>query len=171
MADKKPFVNYSGELKEIAVSDTIAVANGGVDQLAWTSFTPTLANITLGNGTVVCRYKLLSKKTLVFTFQITAGSTTTLASGVLHTLTLPLLAEASKALHSSLGELIIYDSSASLYYTGGIMLETNSGTATASLFTEYANTTYTYLGAFQAGVPITLASGDILSSTFIYETA
>lgn len=171
MADKKPFVNYSGELKEIAITDTIAVANGGVDQLAWTTYTPTLTNITLGNGTLACAYKLLTKKTLAVRFQLTAGTTTAFAAGVLAKFSLPLLAESSIALHSAIGELIYYDASLPNIYAGTLMLETNSGTATAGMYVEYSNSTYTYLGMLMNTVPVAIATGDVISSTFIYETA
>jgi hypothetical protein len=47
---------------------------------SWTSYTPTLANLTLGNGTLNARYAVVGK-TLFFYFQLTLGSTSAVGSG------------------------------------------------------------------------------------------
>jgi hypothetical protein len=45
------------------------------DHAAWTSFTPTLNGVTLGNGTVTGRYRLVGK-TLDVSYHVNAGTTT-----------------------------------------------------------------------------------------------
>ena len=47
---------------------------------AWISYTPTLTNLTLGNGTLAARYALVGKA-LFFYFQITLGSTSAVGNG------------------------------------------------------------------------------------------
>lgn len=63
-------------------------------QAAWTSYTPTLTNITLGNGTVVARYLQIGK-TITVSFLFTAGSTTTY--GGAFSVSLPVTAQAGNA--------------------------------------------------------------------------
>jgi len=103
MSDKKPLVNYSGEIKEIASTDVIPVVNGGVDSTAWTSWTPTWTNITIGNATVNGKYKQIGKTVfarLDVTFGTTSSAITT--GGTLHSFTLPVNA-ASRTAQALLG--------------------------------------------------------------------
>lgn len=51
-------------------------------QAAWTEYTPTLTNITLGNGTMTARYWRVGK-TITVNFVFAAGTTTTYAAGSL----------------------------------------------------------------------------------------
>lgn len=46
---------------------------------AWTTYTPTLANLTLGNGTVAASYRRLGK-TLMLRFRFTFGSTSSMGT-------------------------------------------------------------------------------------------
>jgi hypothetical protein len=59
------FANQDGSLKEVSGS--------------WVAYTPTLTNITLGNGTLTGRYKQIGKL-VFFEVTLTFGSTTTLAT-------------------------------------------------------------------------------------------
>jgi hypothetical protein len=51
-------------------------------QAAWTAYTPTLGNITLGNGTLACAFTRYGK-TIKARGNLIAGTTTTFAAGVL----------------------------------------------------------------------------------------
>jgi len=153
------------------VSGILPVANGGVEQASWTSYTPTLVNITLGNGTLSCAYQMITKKTAAVRFQLTAGTTTSLAAGVQPTFSLPFLGVSSLILRSVLGDLCFYDTSTTIPYAGNALLETNSGSSTAGLYIGYSGFTYDTLGALNNGVPVAIATGDVISATFIYEIA
>jgi hypothetical protein len=67
------------------VSGVLPVANGGVDQTAWASWTPTFTNLTLGNGTAVSKYKAIGK-TIFFEVLITLGTTSAMGTDPFMTL-------------------------------------------------------------------------------------
>jgi hypothetical protein len=67
------------------VSGVLPVANGGVDQTAWASWTPTFTNLTLGNGTVVSKYKTIGK-TIFFQVLVTLGTTSSMGTDPFMTL-------------------------------------------------------------------------------------
>lgn len=56
---------------------------------AWQTWTPSYTNITVGNGTVVAKYKQIGKK-VSFRFRLTFGSTTSISTAP--TITLPVTA-------------------------------------------------------------------------------
>lgn len=60
--------------------DRLDAIEGNIDG-AWTSYTPTLTNITLGNGTLTGRWKKLGSKTIVGSVLFIAGSTTSYSAG------------------------------------------------------------------------------------------
>lgn len=67
-----------------AAASAVTTLNGEVDALQavnspWQSYTPTLTNITLGNGTLTAKYKE-SHGTIFFEVCLVFGSTTTLAT-------------------------------------------------------------------------------------------
>lgn len=131
----------------------------------WISWTPTLVGITLNNGTLSCAYKQVGK-TVFYRFQMTAGSSTTIAASAA-TFTLPLTAVSAMLAHSPIGQLIFYDSSVPLHFKGAIELESST---VAGLYIGYANGTFDYVGIIQSGVPVTIATGDIISGYGQYET-
>lgn len=59
----------------------------GTGLLAWTSWTPTLTGITLGNGTITSRYLQIGK-TVHFSFIFTLGTTSAITGAV--SITLPI---------------------------------------------------------------------------------
>lgn len=73
------------------VIDTTSTIGGGTTLGAWTAYTPTLTNITLGNGTVTARYVQIGKL-VIGSVNFTAGTTTTYAAGNL-SISLPVNAQ------------------------------------------------------------------------------
>ena len=131
---------------------------------AWTTFTPSLVNISLGNGTVnYARYEQVGR-TVNIGLKITFGSTTTW-SGQLGFF-LPTNASASPRSNGLVASF--YDSSATTYYAGtGII-----NAANAILF-ETFNAAGTYLTRVQtsATVPMTWATSDVLEFSGVYEAS
>lgn len=62
------------------VTDAMLNSTAGNLGGAWTTWTPSYANLTVGNGTVIARYMLVGK-TLFFMFQLTLGTTSSVSSG------------------------------------------------------------------------------------------
>lgn len=120
---------------------------------AWTTWTPTLSNLTLGNGTVVARYKLIGK-TLHYHFRFTLGSTSAVGTGP--AFTLPFTPHSSYvAFTDNVGDGMLRDNSASQYRAGG-WLTTTSGTTVQIFHSSTTTVTVT------ATVPFTWAVGDSL---------
>lgn len=72
---------------------------------AWVAWTPTLTNLTLGNGTLSCAYKSIGK-TVHYRFKMTFGTTSSMGSGP--SFTLP-VAPVSTYSGSSIGDINLVD--------------------------------------------------------------
>lgn len=140
-----------------------------IDATAWTAWTPTLTGITLGNGTLACRYKERGKSVEAI-FQLTAGSSTTIASigGAASTFTLPKSAVSSLLTKAAIGQNSLYDSSSAISYIGVTTLESAT---TAGLNVGYASGSYLFQGTLFDTVPVTIATGDKITATLLYEMA
>jgi len=136
-----------------------------VNGLVWTVYTPiwtaSVTNPSIGNGTIVGRYKQIGKTTFV-SMKLTMGSSTTFGSGNWH-VTLPVTAVNTDAV---ILNTVFYQSSGSHFYQGMswtvayptyVILVVNQGA------TESLGVTDT--------IPFTWASGDTLTITGSYEAA
>jgi len=128
---------------------------------AWTAWTPTLTNLTLGTGTVVARYRRLGK-TLDYKFIFTYGAGS--AVGTSPTFSLPYTMYSGYSMADPLGDVILLD----------------SGTATRRGSTRWASSTtleilsYSTTGILTtvtATVPQTWAAGDTMSCAGTLELA
>lgn len=136
---------------------------GNMDELApfsiaWTTFTPTFTNLTVGNAAVSAKY-LQVGKVVVYRGRLVWGSTTT-ASGVTK-VSLPASRNGSPITN---GSGFIYDSSPGRFY----LIVCNAVDASAAEFyhTEAGG------GGIMTGLdPFTWASGDVLQWTITYEAA
>ena len=134
---------------------------------AWVSYTPTLTNITLGNGTVVASY-IQQGKTVHFKIKLTHGTTTVAGTGTLYTL--PVTASssaytASVAGGSNLGLATADDASGSTY------LGTTSLVSVTTVGAYFENTSgsYSVLNKQTSAIPFTWATSDVLVLTGVYE--
>lgn len=90
--------DYNGNITDANISASASIAAnkiaGGVSGMfgAWTSWTPTLVNAALGNGTFTCKY-IQFGKTVFFEFVFLLGSTSTV--GTAPTFTLPVTSAAT----------------------------------------------------------------------------
>jgi hypothetical protein len=153
----------------------IADANVTVDKMAatmgagtagtgaWDSWTPTLSGITIGNGTVVAKYIQIGK-TVIAAFTFTFGSSSTMGTGIV---SLPVTASANYTVtKNDLGSAVMDD--AGTNYIGIVRLET---TTTVRPIVGVANATYLSGAGLSSSVPMTWATGDILTWTITYEAA
>jgi hypothetical protein len=138
-------------------------ASVGTGLLAWTSYTPTLTNMTLGNGTVTAKYAKLGKIVhLRITF--TLGSTSAMGTGPAFSLPPSMTVAAGQAYPN--GTLSILDSGTA-GYTGTIeIISTN-----LQCWLTTVNATYPTFANIAAGQPMVWTTNDVLSVTAIYEVA
>jgi hypothetical protein len=134
----------------------------GVSQIysAWAAYTPTVTGITLGNGTVLGRYRLVGK-TVNGMIECTLGSTTTMVG--IPTFTLPPVNAPLNATGGRSAKVIFFDTSATQYYAGVCIL--TSTTALAGIHTSASG----LLAATSATAPFTWATGDKINIDFMYE--
>jgi hypothetical protein len=132
------------------------------DQYPWTAYTPTLTNITLGNGTVIGRYQLVGKTVNLF-FSLTLGSTTSFTAGIAVSLPVaPLYTNEYKGL-ASLNDNGVADYPAFFY----------AGQSPAVLYITAANTAGTYITTtpVNATTPFTWTTNDRFTLSLTYEAA
>ena len=140
----------------------------GVEQnldLTWIDYTPTLANITIGNGTITAR-RVVVGTVCHFSVQITVGSTTTF-SGTLPTFTLPL---AAANVNQSNITGIYLDASIPNRHT---IVGTLESTTTVGMSAVGTDSLYAYLYPVRSSVPVAsgAATGDKITISGTYETA
>jgi hypothetical protein len=126
---------------------------------AWTTWTPSFTNLTVGNGTVTSRYQQIGK-TVNFEFKFVMGSTSVMGSTP--TFTLPV----TSALVSFFTTVFIADVGTTNYQGG---LDCNA--TTAYPFVISAGGTYTGISYFSSTVPMTWTTGDAFTIRGTYEAA
>lgn len=143
-------------------SKVLPVANGGVDQTAWAAWTPTLGGITLGNGTLACKYKSIGKTTF-FIFSLTIGGTTSFAGAF--TFTLPSTGVATTTgLQVGAGKIWNH-SNGDLWDMAGI----KTSTTVVSLYALYTGLSKSFM--VNSIFPMTLTAGETLTLSGFYEAA
>lgn len=134
---------------------------------AWSTWTPSYLNLTVGNGTVVARY-LQVGKTVFFRFSLTWGSTTTFTSGSNISISPPVNMSSNYTQFTTLGTASYFDTSAGAVYSSGIAF--NSPTSMLPFVTS-ASGTYTSYGQVNNTNPMTWATGDTFSLVGSFEAA
>ncbi|WP_183092899.1 hypothetical protein [Nocardioides stalactiti] len=122
---------------------------------AWTSYTPTTTNITLGNGTLSAAYVSVGKMTF-FRIKFTLGSTSAITGAP--TFTLPATATATRTINA---QLLMYDTSANTFKGGWAF---NNTTTTVVLRDDAS-------AVLSSTAPFTWATGDEIVITGTYEAA
>jgi len=131
---------------------------------AWTSYTPTLAGFTPGNGVASGAY-MRAGKLIHFRGQFVFGSTSAAASAF-PTLTLPVTALAG-AVGGTLLDAMVYDASATTRYNVAAWIDTASTVKLAITGTSGVYTTFTTTTPFGA----TWTTSDALYVSGTYEAA
>ena len=142
-------------------SDTVTIGGNPVQAGEWSTWTPTLTNWAIGNGTITGRYAQFGK-TVHFTLLLTVGSTTSY-SGTPY-MTLPVSTDSA--------DRSIFDAS---FQTGGTIRGGYAQAVSAGdnrIYPVYADTAS--LGTWtnvSSSVPYTWSNGMILRITGTYEAA
>lgn len=132
----------------------------------WQSWVPTWTNITVGNGTVTAKYTQIGKTVmgrLVFEF----GSTSAVSGSSSFTLPVTSVALESGGNDQPIGQTYFRDTGTTVF-TGVLTLE---NTTKALIRVGTAGGTYVSSTTTSSSVPMTWATTDQLSVTFLYEAA
>jgi len=136
----------------------------GTGLLAWTSWTPTTTNITIGNGTTVARYAKLGK-IVHFHWRFTLGSTSAVGSSP--TFTLPV---AKLATQTNINESVFYTRTGVDYPQKGIVY-TSAGSDVLNLAALGTSIAYTNSALLTATIPFTWANTHVIEINGTYEAA
>lgn len=132
--------------------------------LAWQSWTPTLANITQGNGTLKCYYTQVGK--IVFCrFYFLLGNTSAIGTGP--TFTVPVAANTRYDVQC-VGHIMLEDASAGSN-TG--VLGFNTSQTVMLISAMNAAGSYAIRQGITSTVPFTWTTSDYLAANFSYEAA
>jgi hypothetical protein len=129
----------------------------------WTTWTPSYTNLTVGNGTVVSRYRQVGKMVDVY-YRLTLGSTSTIGSDPRFTLPVNFNQYQNPGLHFYTGSFL---DSGTRVWGGGIELRDTQA------YFQYWNTSLAYIApeGVTATVPFTWTTNDSIQVQFSYEVA
>ncbi len=132
----------------------------------WADWSPTLTNITIGNGTQFARYTQIGKTVHVW-FHLTFGSSTSMDGSP--SISLPVTANTSypSTVHP-LGSCILHEGG-STRKIGAVIMD--DGNSQFDLFAQNANSTYAALSGITFSVPFTWGTNDVVAFTATYEAA
>jgi len=134
---------------------------------AWSSYTPTFTNTTLGSGSVAGKYKQLGK-TVFFRASFTFGAGSAVSGSV--TVSLPVTSIAVPDTKMPIGQVEYNDSDSSLFH--GSVVWTTTTTATLRVDTTIGGVgTYVRQDVTSSTIPFTWASGDEMHVQGMYEAA
>lgn len=134
----------------------------------WSSYTPSLSNLTIGNGVITGLYARVGKSVFV-NLLITLGSTSSVGSTV--TFTLPVTGSANYIYSGANGTTFAtayYLQPSTQSFTGLIRMNTNT---TAQFIVSGVSGSFINTTGITSGVPFTWATGNQFMATFYYEAA
>jgi len=125
----------------------------------WTSYTPTLTNMTVGNGVVAAYYQKIGKTVFVW-FRFDFGSTSSMGSN-------PRISLPVNSVRTKYGQTgVIADLGTASYQT-----VLDIGSNKCDFYVIQANGTYANWNSITSTVPMTWGNGDYLDVSFYYEAA
>lgn len=133
--------------------------------IAWQTYTPTIAGVTLGSGSTTSAAYAVIGKTVIVQFYFALGATTTVNGDV--SFSLP-INHASSNRSGQAGTCVITDASPATRYPGTVLLSGTPGYA----FLRVGNAASTYVTqvALSSSIPIAVwAVNDSMSATVIYQ--
>ncbi len=137
-------------------------------ETAWTSWTPTWTNFTVGNAVTVARYKQIGKTVYMF-IKTTLGTTSSVSGSAAMLPSLPVNAKDDDAARGVNFSVVFVDTGTATHQ-GGMIVGNNNSTR---LWPAAANASGTYLtiSDITTTVPFTWTSTDIIFISAIYEAA
>lgn len=132
----------------------------------WTTWTPTWVNLTVGNGTVVAKYRQIGKL-VVCRLSLVLGSTSSVSGDFSFTLPVTSISYPGTATTQSIGTCQALDAGVSAYL-GQVVW---ASTTTAKLRFGGASGTYVISLAPSGSVPFSWGNTDELFTEFVYEAA
>lgn len=133
---------------------------------SWLSWTPTWANITVGNGTVTAKYIQIGK-TVYFRLVFVLGSTSTVGTAPTFTLPVTAATHAGTTTIPPLGVARCFDNGSGSYF-GSVYYAT---TTTAAIQVYNASSTYLFTAGITSTVPFTWTTTDEIGLQGFYEAA
>lgn len=148
-----------------AIRDNFLAAFPFAPDVAWQTWVPTLANVTVGNGTTTARYQRIGRW-IVFELKFVMGSTSAMGSNP--TYTLPVTAASRYTVDiDAYGSISILDSGVANY--GGPSFV--SSTTVGKLQVWNSSTTSLTAAGFTATLPMTWGTADGFAVKGFYEAA
>jgi hypothetical protein len=144
----------------LAVYFPSAISPGGTVQ----SYTPTFANLTVGNGGLAGIFTQI-EKTVYGQVVLTLGSTSSVGNDA--TISLPVTGR-SNTINTAIGNFNSQDASASAFYSGVLAMQS---TTTAKILIQNASGTFVQNVGTTAGAPFAWAVNDVLYFNFNYAAA
>lgn len=167
ITDLRTLATLSTPVSDASVTNAKLAAGAGQPGGAWTSWTPTWTNITVGSGTVVAKYSQIGK-TVVARISFIYGSGSAVGTAV--TFTLPVTAVSYPNIANDMDII-----------GSGHMLDSGSGnydavvgiatTTTARIYSKKADATHVYTTDLTSTVPFTWAANDTITLLLTYEAA
>lgn len=139
----------------------------GLVAAAWTSWTPTWTNVTIGNATVTAKYLQIGKGVWC-RLSVVLGTTTSISGGIRFSFPVTAVSFGGTATFTPLGTAQFYDQSADTLYMGVV---SNQSTTEGLLRALNASATYLVLNNSSATVPYTWTTSDEIECEFFYEAA
>lgn len=136
------------------------------DIAAWSSYTPTLANIVLGNSQIAGFYKKIGRM-VHFYVQYVQGSTGAMGSNPTYTLPVAASSRYSSSTRDVIGRVAVLDSGTANF--GGISFWVSSTTGALQIWNSAS--TYLTANSFTATVPMTWTTNDAWFVWGTYESA
>lgn len=167
--------DYNGNITDANIAAGAAIAfskiSGGTTTAlgAFQTYTPTVSNLTVGNGTMTARYQQVGKL-VVLVIDFVLGSSSAVGTGP--QISLPVTANARYVAGSGSGRIGGATFYAEDFGTGGYILAGNIvSTTNLQLYVTKTDSTYTYVAGVTSTAPFTWGTADFFGGTIIYEAA
>jgi hypothetical protein len=135
---------------------------------AWTSFTPTWTNLTVGNGTQSSAFMSAGKLYMV-RVQLTLGSTSSVTGGPEFTLPNSVSLASAYDTNMPIGNAIFVDATGGNPW--GIVLRSTTTAARCRFASLNASVTYGQSGGMDGSNPFTWTTNDKILAQFMFEAA